>query len=129
MKAIRWRSLVLFWRVLPASPNVLNSRLLRWFSLADVTLLPLFVVWFIWQLQFTARWTWIVFVLWLVASFALHRDTPKTLGWRADNLGPATRQALLIFGMMVAALLVVGFTLGMPTAGLPALFDWSRLGS
>jgi hypothetical protein len=55
----------------------MNSRILRYFTIADVTLLPAFILWFIWQLQFTARWTWIVFVGWMVFSFVLHRDTPE----------------------------------------------------
>ncbi len=40
----------------------MNVRTLRYFTIADVTLLPAFILWFIWQLQFTARWTWVVFV-------------------------------------------------------------------
>lgn len=84
---------------------------MRWFSLADVTLLPALILWFIWQLQFSARWTWIIFVVWLAASFLLHRDTPKTLGWRADNLWAATKLAALVIGAMAAALIVVGFAL------------------
>jgi len=107
----------------------MNPRALRWCSIADLTLLPLFILWFIWQLQFTARWTWIFFVLWLVVSFALHRDTPKTMGWRADNVAPAARQALLVFGVMAAVLLLFGFALHMPTPALPHLFEWRRLGS
>ena len=43
------------------------------------------------------RYSWIIFPIWLIASFLLHRDTPKTLGWRADNLWPATRQGLWMF--------------------------------
>jgi len=84
----------------------------RWLSLADVTLLPAFILWFIWQLQFTARWTSIIFPLWLAASFVLHGDTPKTLGWRADNLAAATKQALVAFGVMAASLVVIGLALG-----------------
>ena len=84
---------------------------LRWFSLADVTLLPAFILWFIWQLQFTARWTWIIFVIWLAVSFLLHRDTPKTLGWRADNLLPATKQAVMVIGAMVVGLIAIGSAL------------------
>lgn len=92
----------------------MNSDRKRWLSRADVLLLPAFILWFIWQLQITARWTWVLFVVWLVASFLLHGDTPKTLGWRADNLWPATRQALAVFGSMAAALVVTGFLLGAP---------------
>jgi hypothetical protein len=90
----------------------MNPPLKRWLSLADVMLLPAFIMWFIWQLQFTARGTWVVFAVWLVASFLLHRDTTKTLGWCGDNIWPATKQALAVFGLMAAGLLIIGFLLG-----------------
>jgi hypothetical protein len=107
----------------------MNPRILRCFTIADVTLLPAFILWFIWQLQFTARWTWIVFVGWMVFSFLLHRDTPKTLGWRADNLWPATQQALLFFGVMIVGLLAIGASLGAPLRLPPNLISWHRLWS
>jgi Type II CAAX prenyl endopeptidase Rce1-like len=84
----------------------------RWLSLADVVLLPAFILWFIWQLQFTARGTWVIFVVWIVASFLLHHDKAKTLGWRGDNLRPATRQALAVFTPAAAALVAVGLWMG-----------------
>jgi hypothetical protein len=105
------------------------SGILKWLSFADVALLPAFVLWFIWRLQFTARWTWIIFVAWLIASFLLHRDTPKTLGWRADNLWPTTKQALAIFGLMTAALVGLGLALGAPVRLPPNLISWTRLES
>ncbi len=105
----------------------MTARIQRWFSLADVTLLPIFILWFIWQLQFTARWTWMIFILWTLASFAVHLDTPKTLGWRADNLGTAAKQALIIFGIMAAALAIIGFALGQPADFPPNLISWHRL--
>lgn len=90
----------------------MNPSLMKWLSLADVTLLPAFTFWFIWRLQFTARGTWVIFVAWFVASFLLHRDTPKTLGWRADNIWPATKQSIAVFGLMSVVLVIVGFSLG-----------------
>ena len=84
----------------------------RWFSLADVALFPAFVIWFIWQLQFVARWTWVIFVVWIVASFLVHRETARTLGWRGDNLWPATVQALAVFTPVAAGLVIAGFLLG-----------------
>jgi hypothetical protein len=101
----------------------------RKFSLADVTLLPAFILWFIWQLQFTARWAWVIFVAWMIASFALHGDSPKTLGWRADNLGVASRRALVVFGAMAAGLVVIGLTLGQPRHIPPNLINARRFGS
>ena len=104
-----------------------KDRVRRWFSIADVTLLPAFILWFIWQLQFTARWTWIFFTLWIVLSFLVHRDTPKTLGWRADNLGAATKQTALVFGVMALLLLVAGLVLREPMRTPPNLASWKRL--
>jgi hypothetical protein len=103
------------------------SRIQRWFSIADVTLLPAFILWFIWRLQFTARWTWMIFVVWMIASFLIHRDTPKTLGWRADNLWPAAKQALLVFGAMLLGLGFAGLALGASRHLPPNLISWHRL--
>ena len=71
-----------------------------------------FVSLYIWRLQQSHPDTWLVFPLWLVLSFLAHRDTPKTLGWRADNLWPATRQGLIVFGVFIAVLFIVGLPLG-----------------
>lgn len=68
-----------------------TSRALRILSLIDVIGIPIYVLLFIWKLEFTARNAWVIFPVWIAASFLLHRDTPKTLGWRADNLWPATK--------------------------------------
>jgi hypothetical protein len=103
----------------------MNSSAIRWLSIVDVTLFPAFILWFIWRLQFTARWTWPIFALWLLASFLLHRDSPPTLGWRADNLWPATKQALLVFGVFVAALVATGFALHAPWHPQSAI-SWGR---
>lgn len=103
------------------------SRIQRCLSLADVTLLPTFIFWFIWRLQFTARWTWMIFVIWIAASFLIHRDTPKTLGWRVDNLWPASRQALIYFGAMLAGLVVIGLAVGAGPHLPPNLTSWHRL--
>lgn len=97
----------------------MNPTLKRWMALADVTFFPAFILWFIWRLQFNARWTWMVFVAWLLASFLVHRDTPKTLGWRADNIWPATKQALAVFGAMAAGLAAAGLFLGASRHPLP----------
>jgi len=90
----------------------MNSPQSRWLSLADVVLLPAFILWYIWQLQFTARGTWVIFVVWVGASFLLNHDTAKTLGWRADNLRPAALQAVAVFAPAAAALLITGLWMG-----------------
>ena len=65
----------------------------------------------------------------MIFSFALHRDTPKTLGWRADNLWPATRQAMLVFGAMIVGLVAIGAGLRAPLHLPPNLISWHRLWS
>ena len=91
-----------------------NPRALRPFALLDVIAVPPLVEWFIWRLQFTAPKSWVIFPIWLTASFLLHRDTPKTLGWRVDNLWPATKQASVVFAVFVAALVAMGFAFSGP---------------
>ena len=84
-----------------------------------------FVALYMWRLQLSRPESWLVFPIWLILSFAIHRDTPKTLGWRADNLWPATRRAVPIFVVFVFALFVVGAGLG-AYHRLPAHFIDSR---
>ena len=71
-----------------------------------------FVAVYIWWLQDSRPQTWLVFPLWLILSFALHKDSPKTLGWRADNLWPATRRSVPIFLVFILGLFLVGAALG-----------------
>jgi hypothetical protein len=92
----------------------MNARLLRWLSLADVIGIPVVILLFIWRWQYTWPESWLIFPVWLIASFLLHRDTPKTLGWRADNLKPAAREAGIFFGVAIAPLLVAGLAAGAP---------------
>ena len=86
----------------------------RALALVDVVGLPIFILIFIWRLQFTSIWAWVGFVVWMLASFAIHRDTPKTLGWRADNLWPATRRAAAAFAILASALIITGVVLRAP---------------
>jgi len=71
-----------------------------------------YIAWYIWQLQAARSNSWIVFPVWLVLSIALHRDTSKTLGWRADNLWPATRQGLAIFAIFIVSTCLAGLGFG-----------------
>jgi hypothetical protein len=105
----------------------MNPRAIRALTLADIILFPAFILWFIWRLQFTARWTWMILAAWLVFSFVIHRDTPKNLGWRADNLWPATKQAVVIIGGMILGLLLIGLALGAPRHFPPNLISPHRL--
>jgi membrane protease YdiL (CAAX protease family) len=70
-----------------------------------------YVAWYIWQLQALARSLWLVFPVWMLASFIVHRDTPKTIGWRGDNLWPATKRSALVFLPCIVALCLVGILL------------------
>ncbi|MBV9887758.1 MAG: CPBP family intramembrane metalloprotease [Acidobacteria bacterium] len=70
------------------------------------------VAMFIWRWQAADPYSWVIFPVWLLGSFLLHQDTPKTLGWRADNLWPATRQGLWMFAAFIAAIVIAGISLG-----------------
>ena len=67
---------------------------------------------YIWRWQNAGLRTWLIFPVWLLLSFALHRDNPQTLGWRADNLIPATKLAAPVFLVFIAGLVLVGIALG-----------------
>jgi len=87
------------------------ERILISLSVLDVMGIPIYIAWFIWRGQFASPRSWYGFPIWLVASFLLHRDTPKTLGMRADNLWPATKQAAIVYGISAMGLLLIGITL------------------
>jgi len=81
-------------------------------NLLEALAFPAFVALYMWRWQEASPKTWIVFPAWLLVSFALHRDTPKTLGWRADNLKSAMRHAAPVFLFFMVALGVAGVALG-----------------
>ncbi len=83
----------------------------RYFNFVEGVAFSGFIAWYIWRLQFTHPSAWLVFPVWLVVSFLAHHDTPKTLGWRADNLWPATRRAAVVFGVFILALCAAGLYL------------------
>ncbi len=91
-----------------------GTRFARWLSIADLVGIPLLILLFIWRWQFTHVHVWVVFPIWLAASFLLHGDTPKTLGWRADNLRQAAIESGIFFGIVVAALIALALARGMP---------------
>jgi hypothetical protein len=80
----------------------------RALTLVEALGLAAFIALYIWRLQTARPNSWIVFPVWLLASIVLHRDTPKTLGWRADNLLPATRQGARIFAAFVIGVCAAG---------------------
>src|SRR5712671_187811 len=88
-----------------------SANTIRYFGFVEGVAFSGVIAWYIWRLQFTHPNSWLVFPIWLVLSFAVHRDTPRTLGWRADNLWPATRQAALFFGASILVLSAAGIYL------------------
>ena len=74
--------------------------------------LAAYIGWYIWQLQDAHPNSWIVFPVWLAISVAAHRDAPKTLGWRSDNLWPASQRAAKVFLVFIAAICVAAAWLG-----------------
>jgi hypothetical protein len=80
--------------------------------LVEVLVFGGFVAWYIWQLQAVYFFAWLVFPVWLLASFVAHGDTPQTMGWRADNLWSATKRFALVFAPGIAGLFLAGILLG-----------------
>ena len=105
----------------------MNTRIRTSLSLFAIIGVPVFIGWFIWRGQFSAPLSWLGFPIWLVASFLLHRDTPKTLGMRADNFLPAAKQTVIIFGAFSVALFVIGVVLGQPLHPPPNYRSFGRL--
>jgi hypothetical protein len=84
----------------------------RWWTLADVVGFSVLVPAFIWYLRDAHPRSWYIFPVWLTVSFLFHRDTPARLGWRADNLGPAFRQAAVAFVILAILIVTVGLLAG-----------------
>ena len=84
----------------------------RLILLIEVLAFCVYVALYIWQLQAAYWYSWIVFPVWLVVSFALNKDTPRSLGWRADNLWAATKRSSAIFFLCIFAILIAGSFLG-----------------
>ena len=90
----------------------MTTATLRSLNLIEALAFCCYVGWYIWQIQISAWASWIVFPVWLSASFLIHRDTPKTMGWRADNLWSATKRSAVIFAPGIAGLCLAGILLG-----------------
>jgi membrane protease YdiL (CAAX protease family) len=96
--------------------------------LLDVTALPLLTIWVIWREPPQTSRMWLIIPAWLLASFLIQRDTPKTLGWRADNFLPGLKRAIFVLGPMALALIVAGVAMGMkapPWAALAPKHYWN----
>src|SRR6266849_6754733 len=73
----------------------------RFLNLSEPLAFSGFVAWYIWQLQAVYFFSWLVFPVWMAASFVVHSDTPKTMGWRADNLWTATQRSAVVFSACI----------------------------
>ena len=71
------------------------------------------VAMYIWKWQAVSPRSWWILAVCMVLSAVLHRDTPKTLGWRADNLWGATHKAVPFFAVAALAICGAGLFLGM----------------
>jgi hypothetical protein len=85
---------------------------LQFLNIVEALAFSAFVAWYIWQLQASYFFSWLVFPVWMLTSFVAHRDTPKTMGWRADNLWPATKPSAFVFATCIAGLFLAGTLLG-----------------
>jgi hypothetical protein len=88
-----------------------------------------FVATFIWKFQISAPWTWRVMLVWLAFSFLARRDTPRTLGWCADNLWKATKRSTWFFGIGSLLICFAGLFLGMLHRLPTHLIEPKRFGS
>jgi hypothetical protein len=90
----------------------MTAKALRLFPFVEAVAFSAYVAWYIWLLQTRVWYSWILFPVWLIASFVLHKDTPQSLGWRVDNLWAATKRSAAVFLPCIFVVLVVGFILG-----------------
>jgi len=84
----------------------------RVWNLIEALLFCAYAGWYIWLLQASSWPSWLIFPVWLTASFALHKDTPKTLGWRVDNFWGAAKRSATVFLPIMIGLCFVGLALG-----------------
>jgi len=83
-----------------------TNKTVRILPLVEVFGFAGFIAWFIWQIQNSVRYAWLVFPVWLIATFILNKDTPQTLGWRVEDLWGATKRSSLVFlpcALLIAA--------------------------
>jgi Type II CAAX prenyl endopeptidase Rce1-like len=84
----------------------------EWY-LVDALGLSALVAEYIWRLQAASARSWWILAAWMALSVVVRHDTPKTLGWRADNLWAATRRAIPFFAVAALAVCGTGLFLGM----------------
>jgi hypothetical protein len=100
-----------------------KTRLLRSLALFDVIGLPFAAMWIIWREPPQVSRAWILLPAWLIASFLIQRDSPETMGLRADNFWPAFKHASLVLGVMAAVLILFGILRGVHVPKAPGMFS------
>ncbi len=85
---------------------------LRFLCFIEALAFCAYVGWYIWQLESSNWSSWIVFPVWLIASIVVHKDTPKTLGWRADNLWNAAKRSAMLFLPSILVICAVAVAFG-----------------
>jgi CAAX prenyl protease-like protein len=90
----------------------MNPSSLRSLNIVEPLAFSAFVGWYIWQLQDAFFFSWLVFPAWMLASIVVHGDTPKTMGWRVDNLWSATKRSAMVFAACIVGLFLAGILLG-----------------
>ena len=90
----------------------MTSQRLRYSPLVEALAFSGYVAWYIWQLQEAFFFSWIIISVWLAASFLLYKDTPQSLGLRADNAPNAAKRSALVFLPCVAGIVVIALFLG-----------------
>ncbi len=93
-------------------PTLMSKTSYRVLTFLEAFALAGYIACYIWRLQAGYPKSVLVFPVWLLVSAILHRDNFQTLGWRVDNLWPATRQGAWVFVAMVALTAGVGLLLG-----------------
>ena len=83
----------------------------RFFTLLEVLAFAAYIGLYIWKLQTALWYSWIVFPVWLVASFLIHGDSLEAIGWRVGNLRTAVKGSTLLLGPAAAALAIIGLVL------------------
>src|SRR5260370_32554713 len=92
--------------------RAMTAPALRFLYFTEALAFCAYVGWYIWQLESSNWSSWIVFPVWLIASIVVHKDTPKTLGWRADNLWNATKRAAVLFLPSILVICALGIAFG-----------------
>ncbi len=84
----------------------------RQFALLEALAFPAFVGWYIWQLQASLFYSWIVFPVWMIASFLRNGDTFRSVGWHPGNLWSAAKLSAIVLIPCIVAVVAAGLIPG-----------------